>query len=129
MSELAGKSVLFVDDEELLREVMNDWLVLAGAQVSTAPSSVTALELAKSHAFDAVITDFRMPGKSGLWLVEQIRSEIKVQPKIFICSGFNDLTSEDVARLDIAATFSKPFDESKIIKAVAQALLIPPARS
>ncbi len=127
MNLLQGKTILFVDDEEYLREVMSDWLGLAGATVITAASAQQGLEIAKQQRVDAILTDFRMPGKSGLWLIESVTKELDYQPKLFICSGFTELSGDELTKLPVDAIFGKPFDESKIIQAIASALVKPTA--
>jgi CheY-like chemotaxis protein len=48
-------------------------LEMAGANVVSTPTAEDALSALRGHEFDAVVTDVAMPGRSGFWLVGQIR--------------------------------------------------------
>ncbi len=67
--------VLIVDDEAgiclLLNELLND----AGYQCQTASSGEQALEILRQQEFAALISDLRMPGMSGLALLEAARAQ------------------------------------------------------
>ena len=66
------KRVLIVDDDELLlraacRLLQDEW------DIDTARSAADAATILKEKSFDAVITDYEMPGKDGLWLLTQVK--------------------------------------------------------
>jgi two-component system, NtrC family, response regulator AtoC len=65
--------VLVVDDEESIRELLQESLSLWGYAVSTACDGVEALGLIRSHLFDAALLDIRMPRMDGLELLREIR--------------------------------------------------------
>lgn len=69
--------LLVVDDEADIRETV-ELLVAAklpGVDVVTAATGMDALQRLKEDRFDAVLTDFRMPGMDGAELVERLRAE------------------------------------------------------
>jgi two-component system NtrC family response regulator len=66
--------ILVVDDEENLRRVLQVQLEGAGYQLHTAADASEALSLLERLPIDLVLTDFRMPGRSGLDLLREIRS-------------------------------------------------------
>ncbi|MGH7346345.1 MAG: response regulator [Candidatus Rokuibacteriota bacterium] len=70
---LAGKRILLLEDDADSRESMAMLLELAGARVVSIPTAEEALAALQDTAFDAVVTDVAMPGRSGFWLVGQIR--------------------------------------------------------
>jgi two-component system CheB/CheR fusion protein len=70
---LAGKWILLLEDDTDSRESMSMLLELAGAHVVSTPTAEDALAALQRTAFDAVVTDVAMPGRSGFWLVGQIR--------------------------------------------------------
>jgi CheY-like chemotaxis protein len=70
---LAGKRILLLEDDRDSRESMALLLELAGASVVSTPTAEDALAALKRGDFDAVVTDVAMPGRSGFWLVGQIR--------------------------------------------------------
>ena len=70
---LGGKRILLLEDDTDSRESMAMLLELAGAKVVSTPTAEEALAVLQRTDFDAVVTDVAMPGRSGFWLVGQIR--------------------------------------------------------
>ncbi|MFO1489031.1 MAG: response regulator [Verrucomicrobiota bacterium] len=90
------KHILFVEDNPILLQMCammlegdTDW------EVSTAADGAAALELLTQRAFDVVASDMRMPGMSGLELLEKVRTRHPHTSRIII-SGIGD--QEEVAR-------------------------------
>jgi CheY-like chemotaxis protein len=63
-----------VDDDGDTREMLEAYLTYVGATVRTASKAIQALELFKAAPPSLVVTDIRMPGEDGLWLLEHLRS-------------------------------------------------------
>jgi len=72
-ARLEGKRILLLEDDTDSRESMALLLEMAGANVVSTPTAEDALAALRGHEFDAVVTDVAMPGRSGFWLVGQIR--------------------------------------------------------
>lgn len=70
---LGGKRILLLEDDTDSRESMAMLLELAGANVVSTPTAEDALAALQGTEFDAVVADVAMPGRSGFWLVGQIR--------------------------------------------------------
>jgi DNA-binding response OmpR family regulator len=66
-------SVLIIDDEEIMREILETLLAREGYSVRVAPTGAEGLELAKSVPFDAAIVDVMMPGMDGMAVLEELR--------------------------------------------------------
>jgi CheY-like chemotaxis protein len=124
MTSLAGKKILVVDDEELLREILMEDLAYCGATVDGAENGTAAFDLVNHEHFDAVITDVRMPGGSGIALAKNIMSRLKKEdrPKIFLCSGYNDVSPSEISDLEISHVFAKPFDRENFINVISNNL-------
>lgn len=119
---LQDKRILLVDDEDFLREVLCEIFNSHGAITRSAENGTIAFDLLKSDHFDAVISDIRMPGGDGLSLAENINTRLHYRPKVFLCSGFNDIPPEKTETLDVVEIFSKPFSVDKMIESVSKAL-------
>ena len=78
---LAGKRILLLEDDSDARESMAMLLELAGAAVVSSPTAEAALAALQGAEFDAVVTDVAMPGRSGFWLVGQIR-QLPTKPSV-----------------------------------------------
>jgi len=71
--EAAPLSVTVVDDEPYIQDVLSRAARSWHYQCQTASSAEQALELLAEHLTPVVVTDLRMPGKGGVWLVREIR--------------------------------------------------------
>jgi len=81
VATLGGKRILLLEDDTDSRESMTMLLELAGAEVVSTPTAEEALAALKRTEFDAVVTDVAMPGRSGFWLVGQIR-QLAARPTV-----------------------------------------------
>jgi CheY-like chemotaxis protein len=82
-------SVLVVDDEDLVRNVVCEWLRRVGLEVVAAASGEDALALFETRTFDLVLIDVLMPGLDGFDTVRVLKSrpERAAIPVLFM-SGF-----------------------------------------
>ncbi|MCH8959887.1 MAG: response regulator, partial [Bacteroidetes bacterium] len=85
--------ILIVDDEPNLRKSLALLLSEEGYDVATEGSPSAALSLAKSEAFDIVISDVRMPEMDGIELLRRLKEE-KVASLVIMMSAYG---SEDAA--------------------------------
>ena len=86
------KSVLVVDDEEDLREILRFELEDQGYNVLEADGVDEALsQLSKNHV-DVVVSDIRMPERSGIELLKEIRIKHHDKPALIFMSGFADVS-------------------------------------
>lgn len=114
-------SILVIDDEigprESLRILLKD-----SYNVSLAKNGNEGIALLKSGDFDAVILDLRMPGKSGIETLEEIRKFNEDVP-VIILTGFGTLESVQKAiHLNIFEFVSKPFDVNEMKEIVKKAV-------
>ena len=66
-------NILIVDDEEIMREILEALLTREGHQVRLASNAAEGLELARTQPFDAAIVDMMMPGMDGITALEEIK--------------------------------------------------------
>lgn len=84
-----GESILVVDDEVALTELLTEILSSNEYQVVSANSAVDAIEACKKNKFDLMITDIIMPNMNGYELSEKIQKRFP-DIKIITVSGYND---------------------------------------
>ena len=115
--------VLLVDDEADLRDILKDELEYHGFGVLDAVNGRRAFELAQANrgGFDAILTDIRMPGGSGIELLDNVVSAGLGVP-VFLLSAFSDLTDADARARGAAGLFSKPCDFDEVIGAIRREL-------
>ncbi len=109
MTESAPYTILVVDDEELVRDLIVTLLSKSGHSPITAVDGVDALDRMKRNKVDAVITDIKMPNMDGVALTVEIMKQYPGLP-ILVMTAFNE---EYTAGAAIAAGareyINKPF--------------------
>lgn len=120
---VASARLLLVDDDEAACRLLGEVLQREGYGVARALSVPEALgSLDHEGPFDAVLTDLRMPGASGLDLVRAIRQR-DPRALVFVLTAFGDATAAGEAIRAGAYDFiSKPYDLPTLRRAIAQAL-------
>lgn len=121
---LAGRKVLVVDDEPLLREILREELQAAGATTVEAENGEQAYALFRSPGdFDAVVSDAYMAKGSGIDLLEKIKNENASSPAVILFSAnWSQPTAALFAR-GAEAVLTKPFDQEELPARVARSLL------
>lgn len=82
-----AKTVLIVDDDELVRDLLWRNLNELGFDVAEASSGARALECLGEHDFDLIILDYAMPGMSGPATAQEIR-RTRPEQKLLLISGY-----------------------------------------
>jgi len=92
---MGPRPILIVDDEPIVRESIRDWLVDAGYRVETAETGEQALQLLQNGGFGVMILDVRLPGRTGISVLREVR-EKKPDLKTIIITAYpsSDLTVE-----------------------------------
>jgi len=122
-NESKKKSILIVDDDDTLRNAIVFDFKRRGYKVHAAKDGHEAFEIVKSEVIDAVITDIRMPRKSGVELLDSIKEVNLRMPVVVFVTGFADLTLEDAYDKGACAVMSKPFERKELIKCIERSLL------
>ena len=119
-----GESVLVVDDDPAVAEVVTRLLRDEGFRVTPFTSSAKALECLRrqADAFDVLLSDVTMPEMTGLQLCEHVR-RLDAEIPVVLMSGHGDIL--DAARtksLEVACVLAKPLDSPSLARALRQAL-------
>ena len=114
----AGATVLLVEDDPDICELMNTLLELAGFETTTCGTAEAALEALREQQFELVLTDYMLPQRTGGWLLKQAGEEglIDDTPVIVLTAHPNP---PDVSGFDVMA---KPFDLDDLIARVRSKL-------
>jgi len=121
MSDSERKSILVVDDEEIIREFLHE-VLSEDYDITTATDGDEAIEKIGESSFDLIITDMKMPRVSGEEVVKFAKSHNPKLPVIVI-SGYSTLfaVSESVNH-GACAFLSKPFSITELLKTVTDNL-------
>jgi len=114
-------TILVVDDDVQVLDVMSEMLRLEGHDVVLAENGRLAVEQLRQGGFDLVITDLIMPEKEGLETIADVRKLAGEVPIIAISGGGRVGPSDylETARfIGANATLAKPFGRQELISAV-----------
>jgi len=116
------KKILIVDDELLILRIISDILGKEGYEVKTAINYFNASQLLDGEKFDVVITDIRMPEKSGIDLLTHVR-EINSDIPVILMTGFATLeTAVEAVKQGAYDYLTKPLDFNKLKRIVSQSI-------
>jgi DNA-binding NtrC family response regulator len=115
-------TVLVVDDKEMLRDSVGATLQRAGFGIVTAESGAGALELIARRRPDCVVTDLKMPGMTGLELLEQARQIDDALPVIVMTAYGAVDTAVEAIKSGAFDYITKPFEGDEMVIAVKRAI-------
>jgi DNA-binding response OmpR family regulator len=109
-SQASVRTVLIVDDEPLVRESLRRYLKHVGYIVIEAVDFDAAISALQGMWFDAMVLDVRLPGRSGLELLEHLRAEAKLAalPVMVLTGYFPDAAEQALLHKLGASIFYKP---------------------
>jgi len=121
---MSAKTVLIADDEVHIVQVVAIKLRNNGYTVISASNGTEALEMIRSTPCDAVITDYQMPGMTGLELIEKLRSDPATAstPVIMLTARGFAIDQDQKDRLAIAHFLSKPFSPRELLVSLEETL-------
>lgn len=117
---MESKSILVVDDEAHILHVVSLKLQNAGFAVTTAPDGEEALEVLAVTPVDLIITDYQMPGITGLELARRVHKEPGKRdlPMLLLTAHGLALEQVELGRAGISACLSKPFSPREVLSKV-----------
>ena len=115
-------SVLVVDDDDSIREVLSLFLGMEGYRVTCASDGAAALAALRTSRYDIVISDLKMPKLGGLELLQEV-SLINPEALTIIMTGFGTVESAISAMKRGAHDYVlKPFKAEEMIRIIRRAL-------
>ena len=131
MDVLRGHSMLVVDDEESICEIVQEGLAARGMKVDGASSSEAALVQASANAYDVILCDLNLPGLRGEQFYEQLWARGGTQTTHFVFMTGDLLDSASTAKYCArgARIIQKPFQVAALASVLAELLKRLPAGS
>jgi CheY-like chemotaxis protein len=113
-----GASILLVEDDDDIRELMVTLLQVAGFSPTACGTAEQGLELLREGTFDLVLTDYALPHRTGAWLLRQAVDEglLDAIPALVVTAHPNPA---DVSEFEV---IQKPFDLDDLVERVRQRL-------
>lgn len=117
---LKGKTLLVVDDEVDLRDIVSSELEFMGARVFQAENIMAAQKILEKEQIDLIVSDIRMPGGTGIDLLTIVKKKNVNIPPVILITGFADITTEDAFHKGAEALLNKPFKLDDLIRMVVR---------
>ena len=115
-------TILIIDDEEIMREILETLLTREGYQVRLAANAAEGLELARALPFDAVIMDVMMPGMDGITALDEL-AKIDSDLPVMMITAFASVENAIAAMKRGAFDYiTKPFKNEEVLVVVRNAL-------
>jgi two-component system, NtrC family, response regulator AtoC len=107
--------ILIVDDEKNVRQSIGKYLELSGLSISEAQNGLSAQRMLQEEVFAAMVLDLRMPGMTGIELLEWVRGE-SIRVPVIMISAHGDVTDAvEAMKLGAADYLVKPFDPDELL--------------
>jgi CheY-like chemotaxis protein len=119
-SQPAAPRILIVDDDEMVRYILEAVLSGAGYQVAEAESGEMALQMCAAARFPLVLMDMFMPGMGGPEALQQIREQWPETRLVLLSGAPEEL--QDQNQLRGIRFFPKPFDNQELLRVVREEL-------
>jgi DNA-binding NtrC family response regulator len=113
-------SILVVDDEDRQREILQTILKDEGYSVATAVSGEHALRLMKNCRFDLVLTDLKMPGITGMKLLEEINAADPTISVVLITAHGSIESAVEATKKGVNRYLTKPIDKAELLAVVTE---------
>src|SRR6476660_8673728 len=115
-------TILVVDDEEIMREILETLLIREGYQVRLASSGPEGLDLARALPFDAAIVDIMMPGLDGIATLDELK-RIDEDLAVIIITAYASVESAISAMKSGAFDYiTKPFKNEEVLVVIGNAM-------
>ena len=124
-SELSGRRILVVDDEQFIRETIMDVVEKYGCEADMAADGRQALALIKQRPYDLVISDIKLPHATGYDIFAAAR-EINRDIPVILMTGFGYDPNHSIVRANkegLSAVLYKPFKVDQLMNEIRQAVL------
>jgi DNA-binding NtrC family response regulator len=115
-------SILVVDDEEIMREILETLLTREGYRVRLASTAEEGLDAARSTSFDAAIVDVMMPGMDGLTALEELKKLDEELPVVMITAFASVETAITAMKRGAFDYITKPFKNDEVLVVVRNAV-------
>lgn len=117
-----AKRILSIDDEEVIRLVLEIHLSGAGHELTTVDTGAKGLQLACDQHFDLILCDIRLEEENGLDIIKALKQFRKTTPVIALTGLIGDEVVELVKKSGADSYIAKPFTRAELFSTIDQFL-------
>jgi DNA-binding NtrC family response regulator len=115
-------TILVIDDEEIMREILEALLTREGYQVRLATTAAEGLDLARAMPFDAAIVDVMLPGMNGVQALDELKKIDDDLPVLMITAYASVENAIAAMKRGAFDYISKPFKNDEVLAVLRNAL-------
>ena len=119
IKRLKDLSILVVDDEKELRDLLAEQLQNEGAILYRAGDVASAIAIVKGEKIDLILSDILMARGDGIELLKKVK-QLPYQPKVILMTGFSRYTLDELKGLGSVAVLTKPFELSDLVQEIGR---------
>ena len=119
---MVAERILVVDDEEMNRDLLQRILDRAGYQVTTAVDGQEALTLLRQETFHVVLTDLKMPGMTGVEVIQELKTLAPFTMGIIHTAHSSIETAVEAMRAGAYDYVTKPVQRDELLVVIQRAL-------
>ncbi len=86
------RKILFLEDEKMIREVLSEYMRVADYEVTECENGIDAIRFIHTKDFDLAVLDIRVPGKSGLEVLQEIRNSEQKNMGVIMLTAYEDIS-------------------------------------
>lgn len=118
---MSNYSILVVDDDDSIREVLKDYLEQTGYQVTVCADGLKGLDMVKQGSYDIFILDIRLPHVNGIGLIKVAR-KINPETPIICITAYGDHPEKVAVEESADLVIAKPFQLEELSTGIARLL-------
>lgn len=122
LKKVGELSILVVDDDENIRDVLSEMLDFLGHRVASAPDGSEAFNLLDRASYDLVITDLGMPGVSGWEVARRVKEKSSKTPVMLVSGWGAQIDPSRVRESGIDLVLNKPFHLEDVRRSISEIL-------
>ena len=123
MSVERRPTLLLVDDEERILSALRRTLRREGYEILTAETARDALRTLDERPVDAILSDQKMPGMSGLALLAEASHRQPGAVRLLITGWTEEIPQQELAEVGVFALINKPWDDAALKTTLRKALV------
>ncbi len=120
--QLKDATILVVDDESDLRDILANWFKREAHRVLVAENGAQALEAIETNHIDVIVSDVRMPVMDGIAMLKNVKAGAHYRSSVMFISGFTDIEPRESYDLGVEAVMSKPVERKDLMAVVTRVL-------